>query len=89
MYKDNKKIAGKFDLDNRLNQLMEECAELICVANHYRRGRVPAANVAEEMADVRVVMEQVMDKIGVTEKDLSKIAEHKVKRTMERMEWLN
>ena len=87
MYTRNEVIAEKFDTDNRINQLQEECAELICVANHYRRNRVPVRNVAEEMADVRVLMEQVMLKLGITEDDIKKIAQSKIYRTLERREW--
>ena len=87
MFKDNEKIADKFALDNRLNQLMEECAELICVANHYRRGRVPKKNIAEEMADVLVMIDQVRGKMGINMSDIDAIASYKIRRALNRKEW--
>ena len=87
MFKDSDKVAEKFSLDNRLNQLAEECAELICVANHYRRGRVPKQNVTEEMADVLVMIDQVMMKMQISISDIDKVAVHKIRRALDRKEW--
>lgn len=83
----NKELAEHFDVDNRINQLQEECAELICIANHYRRGRCGTKSVAEEMADVRVTMEQVAYKLGITEEQLKEIADYKINRALGRREW--
>jgi NTP pyrophosphatase (non-canonical NTP hydrolase) len=49
----------KWGLEAQLRQLQEECAELIAAVNHLLRGRDGAVfSVAEEMADVRIVLDQ-------------------------------
>ena len=83
----NRELANHFDTDNRINQLQEECAELICIANHYRRGRCGKDSVAKEMADVKVTMEQAAYKLGITEKMINEIADMKIGRALERREW--
>lgn len=42
----------------QLNQLVEECAEVIAAAMRYRRGRIPEADLIEEIADVLIVANQ-------------------------------
>lgn len=44
--------------DAQLAMMVEECAEFIQAVMHYRRGRVDAAYVAQEVADVRIMMDQ-------------------------------
>jgi NTP pyrophosphatase (non-canonical NTP hydrolase) len=46
--------------DAQWRQVQEECAELIAAVNRYRRGRIPAEELAGEIADVRIMFEQAM-----------------------------
>jgi NTP pyrophosphatase (non-canonical NTP hydrolase) len=49
----------KWGLEAQLRMLQEECAELIVAISHLTRGRDKALReVAEEMADVRIVLDQ-------------------------------
>ena len=51
------KALTKFGVDSQVNKLIEEMAELIVALSHYKIGRV--SNVAEELADVDIVLEQI------------------------------
>lgn len=54
-----RKAVTKWGLDAQLDMLQEECAELIMARSKYRRGRLGAkANIAEEMADVIIMINQ-------------------------------
>ncbi len=92
-YKDQ---ALHFGTDNRLNQLMEECGELISTAARYRRHlrgdrtlnekyteRRLKADMTEEIADVTLVASDVRRALGISEEELYKIINEKMKRTEE------
>ena len=94
-YKDQ---ALHFGTDNRLNQLMEECGELISASARYRRhlhgdrtlnekytGRKLIADITEEMADVTLVMSDVRRAMGISEEELYEVINAKMKRTEERL----
>ena len=81
----------------RLNQLMEECGELISASARYRRhlrgdrtlnekytGRKLIADITEEMADVTLVMSDIRRALGVSEEEMYKVINEKMKRTEER-----
>ncbi len=79
-----KEAINKWGVDAQENQLIEECAELIVAVNHFKRGRVPINKVAEEMADVRIMINQfcTMDNIN----ELVNQHEHaKLRRLEERL----
>ena len=59
------KAVATWGVDAQLNMALEECGELIAVINRWRRGRVPAEEVAEEVADVIITLTQVEHMIGV------------------------
>ena len=50
--------------DAQWRQVQEECAELIAAVNRYRRGRIPAEELAGEIADVRIMFEQALFLLG-------------------------
>ena len=81
----------------RLNQLMEECGELISTAARYRRHlhgdrtlnekyteRKLIADITEEIADVTLVMSDVRRELGISEEELYRKINEKMKRTEER-----
>lgn len=43
----------------QLDMVLEECGELIVAIQQNRRGRVSAEAIGEEMADVRIMLEQL------------------------------
>lgn len=52
----------KWGLDLQINMVSEECAELIIALNKWRRGKpgtVDLRTIAEEIADVRIMLEQM------------------------------
>lgn len=81
----------------RLNQLMEECGELISTAARYRRHlrgdrtlnekyteRRLVTDITEEMADVTLVMSDIRRALGISEEELYGKINEKMKRTEER-----
>lgn len=51
----------KFGLEAQLNQLTEECGELIAAVNHYRRNRAGCrVELVEEIVDVTIMLEQIV-----------------------------
>ena len=78
----------------RLNQLMEECGELISASARYRRHlhgdrtlnekyteRRLITDITEEIADVTLVMSDVRRELGISEEELYKVINEKMKRT--------
>lgn len=81
----------------RLNQLVEECGELISTAARYRRHlhgdrtlnekyteRKLIADITEEIADVTLVMSDIRRALGISEEELYGVINEKMKRTEER-----
>ena len=90
-YKDQ---ALHFGTDNRLNQLVKECGELIATAARYRRHlkgdktlneKYTEMNlirgITEEMADVTLVMSELRYLLGITEEELFEVINAKMERT--------
>ena len=80
--------------ESRLNQLMEECGELISASARYRRHlhgdrtlnekyteRKLVTDITEEMADVTLVMSDIRRALGISEEELYKVINEKMKRT--------
>ena len=83
--------------ESRLNQLMEECGELISTAARYRRHlhgdrtlnekyteRKLTQDITEEIADVTLVASDVRRALGISEEELYGKINEKMKRTEER-----
>lgn len=85
-----KQIAEHYGLDEQLNILQEECAELIQAVNKYRRTRTTA--IVEEMADVYVMLAQITYLLNKevascdVEEYISLWMEKKIRRQLERIE---
>lgn len=54
----------KFGVRAQMQMVTEECAELIVAINHNLRGRVGWAKVAEECADVEIMLGQMRVLMG-------------------------
>lgn len=67
----------------QLGQTAEECAELIVAANHYMRGRATTDKLAEEAADVELMLAQVKEIVGADA--VARWREAKLKRFEERL----
>lgn len=87
-------IIDHYGLANQLNQLMEECAEVIIASNHYLRKRnsedagerfVAETDLKKEIADVLVVLDQIMVRMGMDEEEIKFIEECKINRQISRI----
>lgn len=90
----NQKIIDRYGTDLQIRQLMEECAEVIQKANKYLRAKEEhgkaeihraEADLKTEMADVTVLFDQIMPRIGMTDEELYQIADYKIDRQLGRM----
>jgi NTP pyrophosphatase (non-canonical NTP hydrolase) len=88
-------IANHYGLDSQLNQLVEECGELLQAVGKYRRVtghgqpvRTPMSvseaikHIAEEIADVEICLEEVTHLLGC-EKELRDFIIKKLDRSYE------
>lgn len=90
-------IARYYGFDTQTNQMIEECAELIQAINKYKRqflrgqpvcesgGKTPRDMIAEEIADVEVMLCQIKLFLHITDLEVEDIAKNKIERTMMRM----
>lgn len=72
------KIIGHYGFDNQIKKLNEEVFELI-------EALFLDLRVAEELADVLVMLEQFRLCYGISEEELKKIMEEKVDRQLNRI----
>lgn len=63
----------------------EELAELIKALCKWQNGQGDKENIAEEIADVQVMIEQLILIFGIEKRDLTLIRSEKIERTRERM----
>ena len=88
-----KQIADHYGLDEQLNILQEECAELIQAVSKYRRTGKPS-NLYEEITDVKILLQQIdylLDKknseCGIySAYAYNHFSEMKIKRQLERIQ---
>ena len=68
----------KWGKEAQYDQAVEECAELIATLKHLRRGRVDEDAVADELADVYLMIGQLVFMIG--EERVAAAVERKIGR---------
>lgn len=79
------KIAEHYGLKAQLNQLQEECAELITAISHYMRGRDNEhKEIDEEMADVKIILKQI-EYLLDNKKEVKEVYKSKMQRELERI----
>ena len=81
-----KQIADFYGLKNQLKQLAEECCELSVEALHYTRESGGTERISEEMADVLIMIQQIVYLIGYGYEDIEKYAEFKLDRQLRRID---
>ncbi len=79
-----KEALELFGLDSQMDLVNEECAELIVALSHLVRGKVEKTSVFEEVADVLVMMGQMLT--IVDEEDVNVIIDMKLERAAARLE---
>jgi len=85
------KIANHFGEKTQLDKTKEELVELEDAITDYTRDPLPFTHkniqhIAEEMADVHIMLEQVAYLLGIKDSDLNEIIIEKIARTLERIE---
>ena len=81
-----KQIADFYGLKNQLRQLAEECCELSVEALHYTREKGGTERIFEEIADVLIMIQQVIHLLGCGHEDIEQYAEFKIDRQLKRIE---
>lgn len=85
MEKQLKYIAEKYGKESQLRQLQEECAELIVASSKILRNSDKSINnLIEEIADVRVMIEQIEYLYGIKSLVEDEMI-YKVERQLERI----
>ncbi len=46
-------------IEERMDMLVEECAELIVAVNHFKRNRITQDQLISELADVEIMLDQM------------------------------
>ena len=81
-----KKIADYYGWNSQLKQLAEECSELSVESLHYIREGRGIERISEEMADVLIMIQQIVYLIGHGYEDIEKYAEFKLDRQLRRID---
>ena len=77
-------IADHYGIKEQLRQLAEECCELAVEANHSAR-KGTTVKIIEEIADVVIMMEQIIYLAGIDRKDIDEVIDYKLNRQLERI----
>ena len=77
-------IADHYGIEKQLHQLAEECSELAVEASHSARKGV-TVKIIEEMADVLLMMEQVIYLANIAIEDIDECIKFKIDRQLERI----
>ena len=78
-------IADHYGLKKQLRQLAEECSELAVEASHSAR-KGTTVRIIEEMADVEIMIEQIVYLAKIDRKDIEECIQYKLERQMKRIE---
>jgi len=72
-------------IDLQMDMLQEECGELVAVVNQYKRGRVSVYQLAEEMADVSIMLDQISMSVPGLRDSMEATREAKLDRLAKRV----
>ena len=80
-----KDAVETYGMDSQMRMLQEECGELIVAVGHYLRGREGSiANLCEELADVKIMVEQM--EIALDNPAIEDLYDYKLGRLKKRLE---
>ena len=77
-------IADHYGIEKQLHQLAEECSELAVEASHSARIGT-TVKIIEEMADVEIMIEQIVYLAKIDKCDIEDCIEFKLNRQMNRI----
>ena len=72
-------------IENQKDQLREELSELLLALYHFKRGKTTIAHVADEIADVKIMLEQIIYAHKIEPLVKSRI-DFKIQRLKEKLE---
>ena len=75
------KAINNWGKELQYGMLSEEVGELLSAINKYRRGRVDKKAVIEEIADVRIMLEQISFMLDITDPSLH----HTIQKKLDKM----
>lgn len=80
-------IATHYGVEKQSMQTCEECAELIQAVSKLTRGETSARilSLIEEIADVRIMMSQLMLLYGISDLEVTEVMQAKLERQLERI----
>lgn len=78
-FEDLAEIAEHYGTKKQFRQLAEECSELAVEASHSAR-KGTTVKIIEEIADVLIMIEQVMYLSSISAKDVKELVTYKIKR---------
>lgn len=83
-----KQIANHYGLNEQLNILQEECAELIQAASKYKRRKLidDYQHIVEEIADVEIMIAQVKYLLKIPNYHVDGVKAEKIIRQLERIQ---
>ena len=73
-----------FGVVSQLDQLVEECAEVIVAVNHLKRDRIGIDQLMEELVDVSILTDQFVSVWDSDHKVTDKIRKEKIERLRDR-----
>ena len=79
-----KKIADHYGIKRQMHQLAEECSELAVEASHSAR-KGTTVKIIEEMADVIIMIEQIVYLAKIDMCDIEDCINYKLDRQLERI----
>ncbi len=80
-----KQIAGHYGSSHQQRQCIEELTELSLALQQYRKGKATIYDIASEIADVQIMLQQMMFFFGLSSKVEEK-TEFKINRQLKRIE---
>ena len=79
-----KQIAGHYGSSHQQRQCIEELTELSLALQQYRKGKATIYDIASEIADVQIMLQQMMFFFGLSSK-VEEETEFKINRQLERI----
>lgn len=80
-----KQIAGHYGSSHQQRQCIEELTELSLALQQYRKGKATIYDIASEIADVEIMLQQMMFFFGLSSK-VEEETEFKINRQLKRIE---
>lgn len=78
------KLVDKYK-DKQINICIEEMSELTKALCKHNRGKTDIENIKEEIADVHIMLMQMLMLFEIDEEEFLNIVEYKINRTKERL----